>query len=729
MSKSYRIFGPGPFFFMLILFLSLSCPGLLLAKKGPAPSPTPEGSTATDQETDQNTDSSPDLSQMSLEKLADLDVQVVSSAKKSESLRDATSAIYVITAEDIQRSSARTLPDLLAMVPGVQVARQSANEWSISARGFNSQYNNKMLVLVDGRNVYDPTFGKVNWSELDLFLPDIERIEVIRGPGGTLWGCNAVNGIVNIITKDSKNTQGTYLSTLGGLNLYSNVTDPRVADSRILARFGGTLSPEASFRVYGQFSSEAPSVNPMVDPYEQALGPLWNDSWYDFRSGGRMDWRNNTDQVTVETELQKGYFNYARLTTAVDPIFDPDTLTTGNDLNTEIDQNAHLMVRWTRDYPDGSEVQALGTYDYHNITNANDSRIEDLGQFELQFQHRFPLGAWNEITYGGNYRNYSDQFLNPTNFYYTPNNLTLDIYGGYLQDRLTLVEGKLFLTGGVKLENNSFTGNEWQPSGRILFTPDDKNSLWGAVSKAVRIPVQVGTNLDIYLAGVAVPGPATIFGAFVPNPNLGVETLISYELGYRTNPTAETSLDLAAFYNNYTGLFRFVPVSGTFFSPAGGVIDSSVLAVQPQNGGEGDIYGFELAGEWKPLKALKFQVSYTYQDYDQKMIDASNIESGAPPPHNLVNGLVYFDPFADWELNSAFYFTDTTFMYDPLDQTHIVPSYCRWDLSASWKPAEGIRWDFGATDLEGGHNETLPSAFVDPAQVVTSLYVRWTLEY
>jgi iron complex outermembrane receptor protein len=666
---------------------------------------------------------------MSLEKLADLDVQVVSSAKKSESLRDATSAIYVITAEDIQRSSARTLPDLLAMVPGVQVARQSANEWSISARGFNSQYNNKMLVLVDGRNVYDPTFGKVNWSELDLFLPDIERIEVIRGPGGTLWGCNAVNGIVNIITKDSKNTQGTYLSTLGGLNLYSNVTDPRVADSRILARFGGTLSPEASFRVYGQFSSEAPSVNPMVDPYEQALGPLWNDSWYDFRSGGRMDWRNNTDQVTVETELQKGYFNYARLTTAVDPIFDPDTLTTGNDLNTEIDQNAHLMVRWTRDYPDGSEVQALGTYDYHNITNANDSRIEDLGQFELQFQHRFPLGAWNEITYGGNYRNYSDQFLNPTNFYYTPNNLTLDIYGGYLQDRLTLVEGKLFLTGGVKLENNSFTGNEWQPSGRILFTPDDKNSLWGAVSKAVRIPVQVGTNLDIYLAGVAVPGPATIFGAFVPNPNLGVETLISYELGYRTNPTAETSLDLAAFYNNYTGLFRFVPVSGTFFSPAGGVIDSSVLAVQPQNGGEGDIYGFELAGEWKPLKALKFQVSYTYQDYDQKMIDASNIESGAPPPHNLVNGLVYFDPFADWELNSAFYFTDTTFMYDPLDQTHIVPSYCRWDLSASWKPAEGIRWDFGATDLEGGHNETLPSAFVDPAQVVTSLYVRWTLEY
>ncbi|HVZ80246.1 MAG TPA: TonB-dependent receptor [bacterium] len=732
MNKSYFAGGIGPLFFTFILSLGWSFPHPAQAKKA---QPTSQTAVNEDDDADGGT-TAPDLSQMSLEKLADLDVTVTSSAKKSESLRDATSAIYVITAEDIRRSSARTLPDLLAMVPGVQVARQSGNEWAISARGFNSQYNNKMLVLVDGRNVYDPTFGKVKWNELDLFLPDIERIEVIRGPGGTLWGCNAVNGIVNIITKDSKSTQGTYLSTLAGLDLYGSRPDPRIMDSRLLIRYGGALAANTNYRIYGQFSSEAPSINPKVDPYEDDLGPFWNDSWYDFRVGGRLDWRNATDQVTWESEFQKGHFDYARLTTAVDSLFDPTTFQDINDLNTEIDQNAHLLLRWTRDYSDGSELQTLATYDYHNLTYTNDPRVENLGQFELQFQHRFLLGSWNEITYGGNYRNYSDQFLNPLYFFYSPDNLTLDIYGGYLQDRLTLLEGRLFFTGGVKLESNSFTGGEWQPSGRLLFTPDDKNSLWVAVSKAVRIPVQVGTNLTIYFGGIPADGigpgtpPVNTYGAFIPNQDLNVENLISYEFGYRTNPTKETSLDLALFFNDYTDLFRFVPVNGTYPSPAGGVIDSSYLpVVQPQNGGKGAIYGLELAGEWKPMKSLKFMAAYTYQDYDQNMVAASNIETGAPPPHHLANGRVYFDPLPDWELNSALYFTDTTTLYDLLDNTHVVPAYCRWDLGLAWKSPEGMRFEIGATDLEGGYKETLPSAFVDPVQVATSLYTRWSLEF
>jgi iron complex outermembrane receptor protein len=728
MSKLLSALGSWSFFIALILFLG-TFPVPSLAKADPHATQQ-----AADPDEGEGVTTAGDLSRMSLESLANLDVKVTSSAKKSESLRDATSAIYVITQEDIRRSSARTLPDLLAMVPGVQVARQSANEWAISARGFNSQYNNKMLVLVDGRNVFDPTFGKVNWNELDLFLPDIDRIEVIRGPGGTLWGCNAVNGVVNIITKDSKNTQGLYLSTLTGLNLYGANPDPRVVDSRLLTRYGGMLSQDTSFRFYGQFSSEAPFVNPVANTYEETLGPLWNDKWFDFRTGGRLDWRNDVDQVTLETELQKGYFNYARLTTAVDPWFDPKTFQNYNDLNTQVDQNAHLTLKWTRDFSDGSEVQAIGTYDYHNITDTNDTRIENWGQAEIQFQHRFPLGSWNEVTYGGNFRNYSDQFLNPINFYYSPDNLTLDIYGGYLQDRMTLVEGKLFLTAGTKLESNSYTGAEWLPSGRLLYTPDDKNSLWAAVSKADRIPPQVGRNLTIYFGGVPAdtfgPGnpPVDTYGGFLPNPDLGLETLVSYETGYRTDLTPELSLDLAAFFNQYDSLVHFQPLSGTYPSPAGGVFSDPLPMVQPQNGGSGAIYGVELATEWKPSKVLKLMASYSYQDYDQNMVAASNIESGAPPPHHLVNGRIFFDPFVDLELNSAFYFSDTTTMYDPLDQTHIVPSYCRWDLGVAWKTADGMRLEMGATDLEGGHNETLPSAFVDPAQTVTTIYSRWTLE-
>lgn len=729
MVRPFRSFGTFLFLLTFILNWGAAIPSVAKAK-APLVEPTP----ADDGETVDQTGSS-DLSQMSLESLANLDVKVTSSAKKPESLRDATSAIYVITQEDIRRSSARTLPDLLAMVPGIQVARQSANEWAISARGFNSQYNNKMLVLVDGRNVFDPTFGKVNWNELDLFLPDIDRIEVIRGPGGTLWGCNAVNGIVNIITKDSKNTEGVYFSTLEGLNLYSAGPDPRVMDSRVLFRFGGGVSRDTTYRIYGQFSSDGPFVNPVVDSYEQDLGPFWNDTWYDFRTGGRLDWRHDADQVTLETELQKGFFDYARLTTAVDPWFDPKTFQNYNDLNTEIDQNAHLMAKWTRDFSDGSEIQAIGTYDYHNITNANDDRIENLGQAEVQFQHRFPLGSWNEVTYGMNYRNYSDQFLNPINFYFLPRDETLDIYGGYLQDRVTLEDGKWFLTVGTKWENNSYTGAEWLPSGRLLFTPDDKNSLWAAVSKADKIPPQVGRNLTIYFGGAPAnafgPGnpPVDTYGGFLPNPDLGVENLVSYEMGYRTDLTPELSLDLAAFYNQYDSLVHFQPLSGTYPSPAGGVFGPPFPVVQPQNGGTGAIYGVELTSEWKPLKVLKLMASYSYQDYDQNMVAASNIESGAPPPHHLANGRVYFDPFADWEVNSAFYFTDTTYMYDPLDQTHSVQAYCRWDLAVVYKPGENVRAEVGATDLEGGHSETLPAAFVDPSQVAPSLYSRLTLEF
>ena len=633
--------------FIVMALLVLTFPGSSWAKE--KASPTPENDIT--EEGDEPSSAPADLSQMSLEKLADLDVQVTSSAKKPESLRDATSAIYVITSEDIRRSGARDLPDLLAMVPGVQVARQSANEWAISARGFNAQYNNKMLVLVDGRSVYDPVFGGVQWNEQDVFLPDVDRIEVIRGPGGTLWGSNAVNGIVNVITKDTKDTQGTYLSTLGGLNLYpSGTTDPRIINSRLLVRVGGKSSDDLFYRFYGQFSSQGPSVNPQADSYEAALGNTWNDAWYDFRVGTRVDWHTEKDQVTLEAGAQKGYFQYARLTTAVDFFFEPDNFVTGNDLNTQVDQNAHLLLRWTRDFSDGSQIMALGTYEYHNLTTLNDDRVNNLGQAEVQFQHRFPLGSWNEVTYGGNFRNYSDQFLNPENEYFTPQDQVLNIYGGYLQDRLTLVDGKLFLTGGVKLEKNSYTGDEWQPSGRILFTPDDKNSLWGAVSKAIRIPVQVGRTASIYFVGVPADSfgagdpPVNTYGAFVPNSNLGVETLVSYECGYRTNPTKDSSIDLAAFYNHYEGLFNFVLVNGQFFSPAGGIIDSSLLAVQPQNGGVGDIYGVELAAQWKPLSSLRLNFSYTYQDYDQNMVMASNIESGAPPPHNLVNGRVYFDP-------------------------------------------------------------------------------------
>ncbi len=677
-----------------------------------------------------------DLTAESLQQLMGLNVVVTSSAKKAESLRNATSAIYVITQDDIQRSGAQTVPDLLAMVPGVQVARQSANEWAISARGFNGQYNNKMLVLIDGRSVYDPVMGGVNWNQQDVLMEDIDHIEVIRGPGGTLWGSNAVNGVVNIITKDSKVTQGLYLGLGTGSPLYpAGVNGTTSLNGTGAIRYGGKLSGDTFYRVYGQVNNVNNFANPAEAYYDETgLGTAWNDAWYDYRTGFRSDWHSEQDQLTLEAEAQNGHFNYARLTNNVTSVFDPNTFNQENDLNTDVDQNAHILGRWTRDFKDDSQIQVLAYYDYNNLTTANDDRITNVGQADLEFQHRFHLGSVNEITWGGSYRNISDQFFNPINFAYSSENQNLNIYAGFLQDKLTIEEARLYLTGGVKLENNPYTGNELQPSGRLLWTPDDTNSLWAAVSRAVRIPTQYSETAFTYLYGIpssmSPDGENTYLG-LIPNSTLVAETLVSYELGYRTNPTRDTSVDIATFYNHYDNLVSFQDYTGQpVNTPNGGIMDPTVMQVlQMQNTGLGDIWGVEVAGQWTPVTSLRVNFSYSYQVYDQNMINASNAELGAPPPHNLANARVYFDPFPGIELNTSFYYTDATFMYDPQSGNSITPDYVQWNLGASYKPTENLEISLWGLDLEGAHVETLPSAFISPAEVVPAVCGKVALRY
>jgi iron complex outermembrane receptor protein len=723
------------------------------AKGDATPVPT---DVKTDNSTEASSTQSKDqtLTDMSLENLTGLNVMVTSSAKKAESLRSATSAIYVITQEDIQRSGARYLPDLLAMVPGVQVNRQSADEWSISARGFNAQYNDKMLVLVDGRSVFDPNMGGVAWNEQDVPLDEIERIEVIRGPGGTLWGSNAVNGVVNIITKDSKSTQGLYLSGLAGSNIYpSGEGGTTSLNGTGSLRYGGKLSDDLYYRIYGQANNQNPSANPNLNSYDAQGGTPWHDAWYDFRAGFRMDLHADQDQLTLEGEAQKGYYNYARLPMNANfNFFNPYTFSTADDINTDIDQNAHVLLRWTRDFKDDSQIQVMGYYDYNNLTTVNDARITNVGQADIEFQHRFHLLDINEITWGGSFRNTADDFFNQINIQFNPGVMNLDIYSGFVQDKVNLIDNRLYLTGGVKLENNQYTQNEWQPTGRLLWTPDETNSVWAAYSRAVRIPVPFTESANVFYAGIPaggiVPGmvpPTNLYAGLIPNTNILSEVLNSYELGYRTNPTKETSIDLAAFINHYDNLISFQSISGSYPTlSAGGSIVSSygpvtlpgplvigpwpLEVIQTENTGTGNIYGIELSGQWKPVSSLKVNVSYTYQTYDQGMINASNMEVGAPPPHNLANARIYFDPDKDWELNTSFYYTDATFAYDPNNGLQITPDFVQWNLGASYKPADGVKVSVWGLDLEGKHWETLPSAWVQPAEVVPSVYGEVSLQ-
>ena len=698
-----------------IFLLATMSRGVELKETNPAkPSiaATPEEDSAEVIPPGDKTPDAKDLTQVSLENLAGMDVMVTSSSKKAESLRDATSAIYVITQEDIRRSGFQHVADLLRMVPGVQVSAQSANEWAISARGFNSQYNNKMLVLVDGRSVYDPILGGVYWNEQDLPLEDIDHIEVIRGPGGALWGSNAVNGIVNIITKDSKATQGYYATYVGGSSLYGLGA----------ARYGDQLADGLYYRVYGQATSHGPDQDPN--------GGNWHDGWYDFRAGFRSDLHADQDLFTLEGGAQKGYFDYHRVNNSNSPMVDPYTLVSADDINTQVSQNAHLLGKWTRGFQDNSEIQALAYYDYTNLTTLNDARISNSGTAEVEFQHRFGLDSWNEITWGGSYRDIRVEFRNQTNWVYVPQSQTLDIYGGFLQDRVTLVSDKLYLTGGAKLENNPYTGAEFQPSGRFLWTPNSSDSFWGAVSRAVRIPTINANSANIFLYGVPA-GPTTFFGGEIPNPNLKSETLVAYELGYRTNPTKNTSLDIAAFYNQYNQLIAFGSPVNDVATPAGGIFTNSfgLPFFQQQNQNDGDIYGVEVSVKWDPANNFHLVLNYTYQDYDQEMVSASNTELGAVPPHNLLNGRITFEPVKGWEINGAVYFSDVTYSYDPNTNFPPAPANVRLDLGSTLKVSDNLEMAFWGQDLDGTDSETLQTYGIASVNVAPSFYGRVTLRY
>src|SRR5665213_2008226 len=654
-----------------------------------------------------STDAGPstiDLTQMSLENLGGLNVVVTSSAKEKESLRDATSAIFVITQEDIQNSGLQHVADLLRMAPGLLVSRVNANEWAITARGFNSEVNNKMLVLVDGRSVYQSTFGGVNWSELDTMLEDIDRIEVIRGPGGTLWGANAVNGVINIITKDSKITQGVYATSLTGSN----------GNNTAALRYGGKIGDDLYYRIYGQTENWG--------SFQTMTGQNAEDSWMAQRAGFWTDLHLETDTLTVEGEYQLGNFD--------NPVSDFNPLAlqnTGSYVNDTVERNDHLLANWVHTFSDGSEGSLLVYYDQINQQPTNNADII-LNTFDAEFQYSFQLNGWNEVTWGGEFRNVSDNYPNPVYLFLYPQEASLNTYGVFLIDKVTLVDSRLYLTGGVKLENNPYTGDEWEPSGRLLFTPDSNNSFWAAVSRNVRVPSRVEENMAYFLQAFAA-GPTTLYAALVGNTGLTAEDIVSYEMGYRTNFTSSLSLDLAGFYNRYYNVItadyiQYAPGTGPA-TPIGGSYVGEILA---SNADGGAIYGTEISVKWDITHSLKSAFAYTYNGYDSTMNSISDIFVGNPPPHNIVDGRLSWDATPNLKLNTSYYWVDNTIINDPTGvNTGVVPPYGVWDLGFIWKATMNWEVSVWGQDLEGSHAEG--STFLNSSSPQTGVYGQLTARY
>lgn len=435
------------------------------------------------------------LQAMSIEQLADL--QVTSVLRRPEKLSEAPAAVYVITADAIRRSGAVTLPEALRLAPNLDIAQDSAQTWAISARGFNStDASNKILVLIDGRPVYEPMFSGVYWDQLQVPLDDVERIEVISGPGGTQWGANAVNGVINIITKPARDTQGGLLDLkAGNLEQYG------------LLQYGSTFGKNGAYRVYGQGLG--------IGSTQIQGGGSAGDQWHGGQTGFRTDWAQGPDALMTEGDFYRN-----------------------NNAQEGRQYGGDILGRWNRQLANGSNVQVQTSFDqeervmpaYSDTTNDLDFQAQDTASF-----------GPHTVVVGGEYRLATNDLENHVNvFQLIPPRTTIGVTDLFAQDTYAILPS-LKLTVGTKFEYSTYSGLEPLPSIRLGWSVSNRTFLWAAVSRAVRIP----TPLDRNLTAPVILAPA---------PNFQSEKLIAYEIGYRGRPTDKTSLSVSLYYNDYSQL-------------------------------------------------------------------------------------------------------------------------------------------------------------------------------
>ncbi len=532
-----------------------------------------------------------DLTQLSIEDL--MQVKVLSATKTEQTLQQTAAAVYVVTADDIRRSGATTIPEALQLVPGVEVARIDASHWAVTIRGFKGRFANKLLVLIDGRSIYNSQFSGVYWENENLFLPDIEQIEVIRGPGGALWGANAVNGVINIITKTSAQTQGGLLSLTSGNEVQA------IAGMR----YGGKLSDSATYRLYGQFRQHDSQRNAIdhSDGY---------DDWRFSGGGFRVDWDiSNQDKLVVDSDLYDGRFKQDFLIPSVLAPY----------LNHEIASatvaGGNARLRWERQHSPTLRSSWQASYQY---LDRQDPQYEvDSRTFDLDFQQDWALANNHSLIWGWGYRHNTDQFNDTRVSKLRPAQSTTHLYNAFVQDQIDLLPEQLRLATGVKIEHNSYTGWEWQPSLRLLWTPHPRHRLWTAVSRAVRTPSRGEQAVEANLLALP-PLPQTgnlptLFTVFGPG-DLKAEKLVAYEAGYRGLLTERLSLDAAVFYNDYDQLILVEPTS-----PSPQLLGSTPYVSFPLvvgNAGAGYNVGFELAVDWRPLDDWRLRLAYSHSHSD-----------------------------------------------------------------------------------------------------------------
>jgi iron complex outermembrane receptor protein len=608
------------------------------------------------QATQSNQNPPENLKQVSLEELGQIEVTTASKVPVKATRTPA--AIYVITQEDIRRSGATSIPEALRMAPGVEVARVDSNTWSLGVRGFESTLSRSVLVLIDGRSVYTPLFAGVYWQVQDTPLEDIDRIEVIRGPAGTIWGANAVNAVINIITKRAQETHGTLVSTGGG----------NVDQGFLNFRYGAGNSKGLNYRIYGKGFTRGPEFHPDHQQF---------DDWRMGQTGFRTDWdAHNRDRLTLQGDV---YYGDAGQRVQIASYSPPYT--------TDVQQNAelsggNLLGRWERDLGSGSNVQLQTYYDRTNRKQANFAESRDT--FDIDFIHHLILPGRQDFLWGLGARLSSGNASQvvPT-VVFTPNHYTDKLYNAFVQDEIPIVGDQLSLTIGSKFLHNGYSGFEIEPTARLLWTPSSRQTVWGAVTRAVRTPSRV--EEDLQLTGLAAPTPLTFF-RIIGDRKFSSESLIGYEAGYRSLVGPKFHVDIAAFYNNYDHLLSVEP--GAPFSESSPPPPHTVIPFFFRNGLLGHTAGLEIAPDWTPTRIWRLRGSYSYLHIDlgkkASSLDTSSANStqGSSPHHQVA-----IQSSLDLPKKLEF---DQTFRYVSSLPAQLVGAYTTADVRFSWHATRSL---------------------------------------
>ena len=616
--------------------------------------------------------------------------EIFSLSKKKENAFDAPSATYVVGSEEIRRSGSTSIPEALRLVPGLQVARVAGNQWAISARGFNAQYSNKLLVMIDGRIIYTPLFSGVFWDAQDYVMEDIDRIEVVRGPGGTIWGSNAVNGVINIITKSAVQTQGAYASQIIGTQ------DRSITE----ARYGGKTASNDGYRFYVKRA-----VRDGMDQYKNK-GSNGDGNTQD-RAGFRYDISSIKDStVSVHGDMYSG-----RAQNYFPTLTNPDT-------NNKDSRGANLVLNWDKKLSKKSNFSLNTYFDYDQFDMTVLQR--SARTYDVDFQHFYNFSKENQFIWGLGYRRVNDDVEEskagasvPLN--YSPDRLNSYVYSGFIQDKIGIIADELYLTVGSKFLVNNFTGFEYQPNAKLAYYPSRTQTLWASVSRAVRTPTRGENGLS--LAGGAQQGSTSYES----------ENVMAYELGYRIKPTRKVSIDATTFFNKYDSLRTFEKTN----------------ANRAANNGFGESYGFEIATKWQATDKWKLEADYDFLKTNLHIQSYSTDDSAPIPgtglqlvegqsPQNQFKLKSFYNLTSKIEFDNILYYVDKlkTGTANYTNSTGHIPSYFRLDTRIGYLPTKNLDLSVGVQNLlDQRHSEFKKALFNRQTEVGRTAYVKMVWQY